>query len=101
MPGDHVKYQVSSVYLFFQVIISKDVWDIPVWNLAPSPVPGVVRVRTLRTSNFQYAFFLRKENNMAFDLSHSISDWHPNPVNLAKKWVNNAIFYISQKREKK
>ena len=42
MPGDHVKYRVSSVYLFFQVNISKDAWDIPVWNLAPSPVPGVV-----------------------------------------------------------
>ena len=30
MPGDHVKYQVSSVYLFFQVNLSKDARDIPV-----------------------------------------------------------------------
>ena len=43
MPGDDVEYQASSVDLFFQVKIFKDVWDIPVWNLAPSPVPGVVQ----------------------------------------------------------
>ena len=42
MPGDDVKYQDSCVYLYFQVNISKDAWDISVWNLAPSPVPGVV-----------------------------------------------------------
>ena len=47
MPGDDVKYRASSVHLFFQVNISKDAWDIPVWNLAPSPVPGVVLGWTL------------------------------------------------------
>ena len=45
MPGDDVKYQASSVYLFFQVNMSKDARDIPVWNLAPSVVPGVVQLQ--------------------------------------------------------
>ena len=52
MPGDHVKYQVSSVYLFFQVNISKDAGDIRVWNLAPSPVPGVVHTPCMYAAHF-------------------------------------------------